>query len=204
MTVEQLFQSTPPARAATRAVLIALNAARVSIHAAREGGDVRAKQRIANAAVSIHAAREGGDASYWGSACAMPRFNPRRPRGRRPAGPRRQTFMRLFQSTPPARAATIAMTQTDLPGLFQSTPPARAATIMLAAIAIAADVSIHAAREGGDSRPSSVLPVCLCFNPRRPRGRRHLFGMRSERQAEFQSTPPARAATLRQCWRLRW
>ena len=77
-------------------------------------------------------------------------FNPRRPRGRRRDRCRSSVTTDLFQSTPPARAATWP----DITGLeanaFQSTPPARAATPARSAR------FLHAFR----------------FNPRRPRGRR--------------------------------
>ena len=56
-----LFQSTPPVKAATIKLIIVRHNFTISIHAAREGGDVRkAKQHITRA-ISIHAAREGGD-----------------------------------------------------------------------------------------------------------------------------------------------
>ena len=83
-----LFQSTPPVKAATTIarrtarVSISIHAAReggdllewsgyckknISIHAAREGGDVAAEFKIRQLGISIHAAREGGDFS---SACS--------------------------------------------------------------------------------------------------------------------------------------
>ena len=51
----------------------------ISIHAAREGGDAWAEILLPDVPISIHAAREGGD----GRGRRMPRmrqhFNPRRP-----------------------------------------------------------------------------------------------------------------------------
>ena len=79
-----------------------------------------------------------------------------------------------FQSTPPARAATLLVATKPQILLFQSTPPARAATSRPPERVGLLRVSIHAAREGGDGeRPVS---------PRE--------------QIMFQSTPPARAATI--------
>ena len=80
-----------------------------------------------------------------------------------------------FQSTPPARAATrLAMSPKAGPTPFQSTPPARAATRSgREQPGFTLAVSIHAARAGGD-----VEDV-----------------VGSRRRARFQSTPPARAAT---------
>ena len=102
-----LFQSTPPVKAATSLVVyyytpvrISIHAAReggdctlticphtihtISIHAAREGGDIMAEYPASVSVISIHAAREGGDAF-------LPQFLPNRS---------------LFQSTPPVKAAT--------------------------------------------------------------------------------------------------
>ena len=51
----------------------------ISIHAAREGGDLDAYQREQTVYISIHAAREGGDASCAGISRPSNNFNPRRP-----------------------------------------------------------------------------------------------------------------------------
>ena len=174
----RLFQSTPPARAATRVTGFDPAVSGVSIHAAREGGD-----------------RE--TASRW--ACIQS-FNPRRPRGRRQWWCKQHHPPSVFQSTPPARAATGNPVGTATPvtgfnprrprgrrqgrmghavGLdwFQSTPPARAATAQLPARLPGGSVSIHAAREGGDTCRRCTGPRRTSFNPRRPRGRRHRDSM---------------------------
>ena len=65
----------------------------------------------------------------------------------------------MFQSTPPARAATNAIALTGFAGVFQSTPPARAATV----------------------RAGSSACQAGCFNPRRPRGRRPDHELRGPR-----------------------
>src|ERR1022692_1914912 len=124
------FQSTPPARAATPSHCQLPLAISVSIHAAREGGDpasfiacakissfqstppARAAtntrtRSIVAPYVSIHAAREGGDATSLPLVASANSFNPRRPRGRRPMHTAGESLSRAFQSTPPARAATI-------------------------------------------------------------------------------------------------
>ena len=102
-----MFQSTPPARAATLIVEAVVQCNRVSIHAARAGGDERISAAPPAVDVSIHAARAGGDSrvctgvvklqhvsihaaraggdanSRVRSGSRNIRFNPRRPRGRR-------------------------------------------------------------------------------------------------------------------------
>ncbi len=57
----------------------------ISIHAAREGGDMEEMQNSYAGLISIHAAREGGDRDVF-----QRRLNPWR-----------------FQSTPPVKAATL-------------------------------------------------------------------------------------------------
>ena len=54
-------------------------AASISIHAAREGGDIVARFVEAEFRISIHAAREGGDTAQTSSATLRRDFNPRRP-----------------------------------------------------------------------------------------------------------------------------
>ena len=103
----------------------------ISIHAPREGGDAGRYRRRVKALISIHAPREGGD-----------------DRSKKRAAAQRQ-----FQSTPPARGATrhpLAATRGNF--LFQSTPPARGATTTRPVSDIARRISIHAPREGGDSK----------------------------------------------------
>ena len=59
---DPLFQSTPPVKAATHLVPKRHGTAKISIHAAREGGDVlRGVSMVDIGIISIHAAREGGD-----------------------------------------------------------------------------------------------------------------------------------------------
>ena len=52
---------------------------RISIHAAREGGDRSAVDDLGRILISIHAAREGGDISQEPNAASRTNFNPRRP-----------------------------------------------------------------------------------------------------------------------------
>ena len=57
-----IFQSTPPVKAATLQLLFDVCNWLISIHAAREGGDLLAVYARKVKPISIHAAREGGDA----------------------------------------------------------------------------------------------------------------------------------------------
>ena len=62
-----------------------------------------------------------------------------------------------FQSTPPVKAATMLTSLHLSTPAFQSTPPVKAATQMLPSLAFCADISIHAAREGGDKKHSCPI-----------------------------------------------
>ena len=101
-----IFQSTPPVKAATLYGTIMPSRFLISIHAAREGGDAVNYRNKNLSNISIHAAREGGDV------------------------PANSLFLgkRLFQSTPPVKAATYR-------------DPVEQENQR---------ISIHAAREGGD------------------------------------------------------
>ena len=57
----KLFQSTPPARGATAKTHNVGFFSLISIHAPREGGDVRSFLSVFLPQISIHAPREGGD-----------------------------------------------------------------------------------------------------------------------------------------------
>ena len=55
-----------------------------------------------------------------------------------------------FQSTPPARGATVDYPNAFIKEVFQSTPPARGATLATMLTRRPQLISIHAPREGGD------------------------------------------------------
>ena len=81
--IKPIFQSTPPVKAATPRFFLPAAQTGISIHAAREGGDVPDSQHSAVKTISIHAAREGGDTANL-----------------------RHRRLTRFQSTPPVKAAT--------------------------------------------------------------------------------------------------
>ena len=82
------FQSTPPVKAATIIRGLRVKVLTISIHAAREGGDCTRFCQKNVPVISIHAAREGGDFSM----------------------PIASSIFRVFQSTPPVKAATVTIT----------------------------------------------------------------------------------------------
>ena len=170
-----VFQSTLPARGATGGNAPTGRVINISIHAPREGSDV-AVRAFSNesARISIHAPREGSDGRtyfpHWRNRC---NFNPRSPRGERPSVIDNAAVTVTFQSTLPARGATlIFVCKSTLTGnfnprsprgerlakgvghghgvQFQSTLPARGATRESAARRDCKGISIHAPREGSD------------------------------------------------------
>ena len=79
---------------------------------------------------------------------------------------------------------------------FQSTLPAREATPSGQTPMMRALISIHASREGSDTRPVWTPIAPWHFNPRFPRGKRHSRFARTFKRVIFQSTLPAREATI--------
>ena len=123
------FQSTHPARGATKRSLSRGVTTKISIHAPREGCDYFYVWSWRYVDISIHAPREGCD---WITSAPATKefdnFNPRTPRG-----------VRQFHQ--PSYSAT---------GGFQSTHPARGATSTSNSSRARIAISIHAPREGCD------------------------------------------------------
>ena len=170
-----MFQSTPPARGATkrspasrlylygfnprpprggRPKRCATDRANMRFQSTPPARGATSAARIStlSSTVSIHAPRAGGDGVAQGL----------------------QPLTFQFQSTPPARGATVFTVSSGITfRMFQSTPPARGATYLGRRTTLRRGVSIHAPRAGGDVRGSLFAHA--------------LWG--------FQSTPPARGAT---------
>ena len=124
--------------------------------------------------ISIHAPREGGDRAHA----------------------QRGTAQTRFQSTPPARGATPSWEAETATWEFQSTPPARGATWTTILTTKCQQISIHAPREGGDLLDPHLIHLRSYFNPRPPRGGRLPSASDTQTDGTFQSTPPARGATI--------
>ena len=82
---------------------------------------------------------------------------------------------------------------------FQSTPPARGATIKKHLPAIYGDISIHAPREGGDiDIPNYQTNDSISIHAPREGGD-DICIQNIPTLCKFQSTPPARGATTPKC-----
>ena len=169
------FQSTLPARGATRPVRLLLLRLAISIHAPRTGSDEyihrRTFKRTANFNprsphgerlqsiwhtagsfhISIHAPRTGSDQLY-----ELGMLSPTQ-----------------FQSTLPARGATLLMPFTAMLAIFQSTLPARGATAC-EAVQVAAMCVFQSTlpARGATRKLLATLSARSHFNPRSPHGER--------------------------------
>ena len=169
-----VFQSTLPARGATRCHFLP----QIQMY------------------ISIHAPRTGSDFPGWFSPIRMGHFNPRSPHGERRHRYAHASGGCTFQSTLPARGATSMVTKDTTAAQFQSTLPARGATtaqkigitptlwISIHAPRTGSDttddcytppniyISIHAPRTGSDAPTSVISGEHRNFNPRSPHGER--------------------------------
>ena len=165
--------------------------------------------------ISIHARLSGSDRGGAGISIHAPR------EGRDPPAPELVLCGGgLFQSTRPARGATLESTFCSYGEKFQSTRPARGATDTEAVLGRANSISIHAPREGRDhgccptsgrslvfqsTRPMRGATIRKPtrntnrnnFNPRAPCGARLPCTASETAANRFQSTRPMRGATLR-------
>ena len=164
--------------------------------------------------------REGHDSTICSYGIQRHNFNPRAPRGARLRHIEIAEHLVSFQSTCPARGTTTYSTMLYLTRSFQSTCPARGTTRGTGKTYGAFAISIHVPREGHDIEPlplirgvalfqstcpargttSSLTPIRTRlhnFNPRAPRGARHISVRRNITRRLFQSTCPARGTTSR-------
>ena len=151
-----VFQSTHPARGATLPVPISTRAlpyfnprtprgvrppaipasmeflTHISIHAPREGCDSGTRFFSISTHISIHAPREGCDNGGITGNGRGKQFQSTHPaRGATVTDRTQADVDALFQSTHPARGATSGKTSSFADKLFQSTHPARGATFTL-------------------------------------------------------------------------
>ena len=129
------FQSTPPARGATEGSYNEMLYGKFQSTPPARGATSRPTFTGRLCTISIHAPREGGDCIITVSVCVTT----------------------PFQSTPPARGATTRQQRGKIPNAYFNPRPPRGGrrkqSIIFNGISF---ISIHAPREGGDSR---VCPI---------------------------------------------
>ena len=105
-----------------------------------------------------------------------------------------------FLSTPSARRATINFPRdTTLKQHFYPRPPRGGRPYSSSMSSSSTGISIHALREEGDGRASSLPTLVVNFYPRPPRGGRLSRLWAGKRPTRFLSTPSARRATENVC-----
>ena len=171
-------------------------------------------------AISIHAPRTGSDLKIAFRFYTTDDFNPRSPHGERPGSASAWAQTVRFQSTLPARGATLVVVRGQGSFGFQSTLPARGATQFGVKVISAMEFQSTLPARGATYRMiltgtpiqfQSTLPargatwsflICPSFaqfqSTLPARGATH-FLKRSQERGGFQSTLPARGATGVMC-----
>ena len=129
--------------------------------------------RLPGRTISIHAPRTGSDGACRWRLDSPAHFNPRSPHGERPRFTTARCAPCSFQSTLPARGATVAALSEKSGISFQSTLPARGATVIGNAerkIQSAFQSTLPA--RGATTFPQSPRTSTINFNPRSPHGER--------------------------------
>ena len=171
-----LFQSTRPARGATSGKVVYHPQVRISIHAPREGRDLkrhnaRARRRNFNPRAPRGARHSRSDSRLYGDR----HFNPRAPRGARHTDTDRDGQRNTISIHAPREGRDVVpVDDATVVGVFQSTRPARGATKDNQPFVPAFTISIHAPREGRDARRTAPPHARNHFNPRAPRGARQV------------------------------
>ena len=146
-----LFQSTRPARGATDSRLARSTYTCHFNPRAPRGARLADNSRLHDFTdISIHAPREGRDNSLRFCLSASLYFNPRAPRGARRTSIRRAAIAFLFQSTRPARGATVAALQIFPDDTISIHAPREGRDVSLMRARFCSSISIHAPREGRD------------------------------------------------------
>ena len=189
------FQSTLPARGATRTIKKSCKNIWISIHAPRTGSDRRGKCRknttrrfqstlpargatAQEFAVQIGAkdfnprSPHGERQKRQSRSCSLHHFNPRSPHGERLNVNSGIRAIIKFQSTLPARGATRRGHKRHRQRHFNPRSPHGERLPSRPQSRTVLGISIHAPRTGSDSPVSVLYSVSRYFNPRSPHGER--------------------------------
>ena len=171
------FQSTPPARGATAAASMSSDPACNFNPRPPRGGRPRQLEAVCKRChISIHAPREGGDLDMQV----------------------RMLRRGIFQSTPPARGATVTISTDGITlNDFNPRPPRGGRLLYSSGDPDLWLISIHAPREGGDPDLYVQRPDGGHFNPRPPRGGRRYNSTRTEKYPHFNPRPPRGGRPIR-------
>ena len=115
----------------------------------------RRKRRSWSSPISIHAPRTGSDPCTKGGGADPAHFNPRSPHGERHGACAVADTIKRFQSTLPARGATMGALDMGLTEDISIHAPRTGSDEIPSASPSAATISIHAPRTGSDVLPST-------------------------------------------------
>ena len=146
-----IFQSTLPARGATGIEVYREMSENISIHAPRTGSDDRHGLAVTWRHISIHAPRTGSDDEVCGAILYA---------------------IEIFQSTLPARGATIFRPLANVIQTISIHAPRTGSDAIVPSAPVLAVISIHAPRTGSDSARRRASRRWRNFNPRSPHGER--------------------------------
>ena len=128
---------------------------------------------------------------------AVRNFNPRSPHGERQRQQMRQINRRRISIHAPRTGSDSgSKCGRSIAAVFQSTLPARGATAAVHTCRHGVNISIHAPRTGSDSCSRLQVRGSYNFNPRSPHGERQATIAQLDNKTAFQSTLPARGATI--------
>ena len=144
--------------------------AEISIHAPREGGDIRRDRHRPNRDKfqSTPPARGATTKGVADMACNLFQSTPPA-RGATLRPPRRAGQRPDFNPRPPRGGRRCVFPVPGEPPIFQSTPPARGATQRHYSRSPSTFISIHAPCEGGDAKPFCQLLHHICISIHAPR-----------------------------------
>ena len=145
-----LFQSTLPPRGATLVVVYVADDFKISIHAPPEGSDWNRFRSCVELEISIHAPPEGSDWSFLRIPQKPYHFNPRSPRGERPAVRQQPRGTSTFQSTLPPRGATSGEKRNHIVRIISIHAPPEGSDRGGWGLQNPGRISIHAPPEGSD------------------------------------------------------
>ena len=123
----------------------------ISIHAPRTGSDAQNADVIHLLTISIHAPRTGSDTTPRMRSTTTRHFNPRSPHGERRAASSVREVRPLFQSTLPARGATLQANLASGHRYISIHAPRTGSDVVEVYNVVAHNqISIHAPRTGSD------------------------------------------------------
>ena len=173
-SLSRRFQSTLPARGATQPFQTLPTHQRISIHAPRTGSDrTKLQADVISAPISIHAPRTGSDTEVGAKYNNYELISIHAPRtGSDTHADYLDSLPLPFQSTLPARGATLLDVMTVFPDAFQSTLPARGATRLTNCFPSSAKFQSTLPARGATICACKTLSASAHFNPRSPHGER--------------------------------